>query len=147
MSKSWWDEPSIAEVKENPEEYVQEIIENEDDSNIIEMWNEYCDDIKYYDDHIFYMSELDELYGDMQLSEFLGKLDDFNIQHDYFKEGIYGLKSIACHELADHVDYRDLAEWLLENRATFGDSDLEDLYEMLDSEEDEENEEEGGDEK
>ena len=145
MSKSWWDEPSIAEVKENAEAYVQEIIEDEDDEKVVEMWNDYCDATRNDDDRLYPMWELDELYGGMKLSDFLCHIDDdFNINDAYFKEGVYGLESVRY--VSDAIDYCDLANWLLRHEEDYGISALEDLYDMYNTEEDEKDEEEGGDE-
>lgn len=50
------------------------------------------------------MDELDELYGEMKLTDFLSKLaPDFNYSDDGFRATIYGIESCSIHAVADDI--------------------------------------------
>ena len=76
-----------------------------DDSDIIQLvrqvnsWDGSLEDYYFFD-----MDELDELYGQMKLTDFLSKLaPDFNYSDDGFRETIYGIESCSIHDVADDI--------------------------------------------
>lgn len=75
--------------------------ENEDDfictMDALDSWCGYLGGDRYYP-----MSEIDDLFCDTKVSDFLdGLSDDFNHKDNYFKFGVYGLES------SNEVDYSD----------------------------------------
>lgn len=76
-----------------------------DDSDIIQLvrqvnsWDGSLEDYYFFD-----MDELDELYGEMKLTDFLSKLaPDFNYSDDGFRDTIYGIESCSIHDVADDI--------------------------------------------
>lgn len=76
-----------------------------DDSDIIQLvrqvnsWDGSLEDYYFFD-----MDELDELYGQMKLTDFLSKLaPDFNYSDDGFRDTIYGIESCSIHDVADDI--------------------------------------------
>ena len=76
-----------------------------DDSDIIQLvrqvnsWDGSLEDYEFFD-----MDELDELYGEMKLTDFLSKLaPDFNYSDDGFRDTIYGIESCSIHDVADDI--------------------------------------------
>lgn len=118
-------------------EKVKEILENLDDRELQRIWNEYCRESGYDDQEIFDMCEIDDLFYDMKVSDFLDKLGDFNHRDNYFVYGIYGLESFD--DISDKVYFDDLANYIVANNETFDNDELEELIE-----EDEEDEEDDG---
>lgn len=120
-------------------EKVKEILENLDDNELKNMWNEYCRENYYDDQEIFEMCEIDDLFCDMKVSDFLDKLSgDFNAKDNYFRYSIYGLESFD--DVADIVSFDDLANYIVDNNETFDNDELEELIEEEDEEEESEEE-------
>ena len=76
-----------------------------DDSDIIQLvrqvnsWDGSLEDYEFFD-----MDELDELYGEMKLTDFLSELaPDFNYSDDGFRATIYGIESCSIHDVADDI--------------------------------------------
>lgn len=120
------------------EERLQNIIDNLDESEVLTMWNERCDSNYYDDDRIYYMSELDDLFGKMWASDFLDKFDrDFDGSDDYFKYGVWGVESF--NDIYDVVDDDELITYIIDEDEDFNNDEIR---EILDAEEEEEEEEE-----
>ena len=100
-------------------EYLEEWLENScDESYVIYAWNEYTDDNRYFEDRIYYMYELDDLFCDCKASDLRGKLDsDFSHNEKYFHDSIYGLTSFD--DISDIVEYDSLAEFIMEHESRF----------------------------
>lgn len=116
------------------EERLQNIIDNMEDDELISAWNERCDSYSYDDDHIYYMYEIDELFHDVKVSEFLSNLaDDFRVGDAYFKDGVFGIESFD--DIYDVIDDDDLIEYIINEDEDFGNDDIR---EILDEEEEDE---------
>ena len=110
---------------------IMDVLRDMDDSTIVCVWNEYCDSVKYYDDRIYFMGDLDDLFYGCSASDLLRALDsDFSLNDDYFRETIYGLSSFDC--VLDYIDLDDLADYIVENDEDFG---YNDIREALDEKE------------
>ena len=59
-----------------------------DDNTLMEINNDYCDKNSYYEDKVYSMYEIDDLYGELTPSETLEKFGEI-YDMDYFKDGIY----------------------------------------------------------
>lgn len=76
----------------------------EEDDVFVEAVKELSSWDGFVEEECFPMDELDDLYGHMNLGDFLNHItSDFNHNDNYFYETIYGLES--CDDEADH--YRD----------------------------------------
>jgi hypothetical protein len=118
-------------TEEELKERVEEIVSSWEDSTAVENWNEYCDRNNYYDDRIEY-NDIDELLcGYTKPSEVLNKIgSDYDMQDDYAVFTIYGLESFNyLDEGSSPYDVETLADYIIENKECFGDSDLEELFE------------------
>lgn len=106
---------------------------NSDDELYVDMvneldgWNGFADGFR-----AFPMYELDDLFGDCKVSEFLDKLaSGFNHNDDYIVDTIWGLDS--TNDIAtlyrDNTDIGDVLDNVIENANNlwFSDSDFENL--------------------
>ena len=126
-----------------------EMLENDGDLFVemideLDSWDGFADGYKVYS-----MDELDELFYDCKVSEFLSKLaDGFDLNDDYFADTIYGLESIADKEdyYRDNFDCGDVLDNVINNynHLYISDSDFDELIDAIvnyseDDEEDGEN--------
>ena len=128
--------------EERAEELLTACLEGMDDDDLVNIYNKYCEDSNYTDDMIFPMYELPDYIGDLSqytLGDLFGRfqLDDFDFDHPYFRDTIYGIESIedvSCIiDISDIVDHIIWREDCLENKA---------VQEILDQLEDEGEDEE-----
>jgi hypothetical protein len=118
------------------EERLQNIIDNMEDDELISAWNERCDSYSYDDDHIYYMYEIDDLFCDVKVSDFLSNLaDDFRVGDNYFKDGVFGIESFD--DIYDVIDDDDLIEYIINEDDDLGNDDIREIL----NEEEEEDEE------
>ncbi len=121
------------------EELINKAIEelkNDDDLfvdmvNELDSWNGFADGFRG-----FPMDELDELFYDCKVSDFLDKLGShFDHNDDYFIDTIYGLESTddLAEHYRDNVDEGELLDNIIENEnhLYFNDSDFEELIQEI----------------
>ena len=116
------------------EEALEMLCDDELFCNMVEeldSWNGYADGYRCY-----YMSELDEFFGDTKVSDFLEKLaPSFCYQDEFFYDSIYGLDSTD--DKADlyrgNISERELLDEIIEykNHLYFCDSDFEELIDSI----------------
>lgn len=109
--------------------------------NELDSWDGFADGFRCYP-----MWEIDDLFCDCKVSEFLDKLaPGFNHTDEYMVDTIYGLDSTDDIESVyrDHVDEGELLDRIIENanHIYFSDSDFEDLIDSIINYEEEEEEE------
>ena len=116
-------------------ERVENAIENMDESDLVEIWNEYCDRRNYSDDHIFGMYEIDDYLSNMTPTEIIDKVvgSNFDTSDDWFKDGIY-FESFS--DVPSNIDEDDLINYIIIEDEDFGNSDIRDALD----EDDEDNE-------
>lgn len=95
--------------------------------NELDSWDGFADGFRAYP-----MWELDDLFCDCKVSEFLGKLaDGFNLRDEYMVDTIYGLDSTNDIEglYRDNIDAGELLDNIIEysNHLYFNNSEFEDL--------------------
>ena len=120
-------------TEEELKERVEEIVSSWRDSTAVENWNEYCENEFYYDDRIEY-NDIDELLcGYTKPSEVLDKISsDYDMQDDYAVFTIYGLESFNyLEDSSSPYDISTMVDYIIENQECFGDSDLEELFEEV----------------
>lgn len=113
-----------------------EMLENDGDLFVemideLDSWDGFADGYKVYS-----MDELDELFYDCKVSEFLSKLaDGFDLNDDYFADTIYGLESIADKEdyYRDNFDCGDVLDNVINNynHLYISDSDFDELIDAI----------------
>lgn len=126
---------------------IMNALKSMEDDELVSVWNEYCDAANYFDDKIYSMDELDELYQGSEPSELLrrafyghdqfGDDSEFNPNRDYFTFNGYGnlisIESVGWNGYAnrfmfDGFDEDALAEYIADNRTTFDNDTLEDVF-------------------
>ena len=125
------------------EERIKACLEDMSDTDLIGIYNEYCQENCYSEEEFFSMDMFDELnYGrkPLEIAEYVRDCD-FNPNDDYFRDGIFGPTSYSTYECADEIrtnELKELAEYIIDNDESFYNSDIRDaLYEDDDEEEDE----------
>lgn len=115
----------LTQLLEDDEIFVKAIDE-------LDAWNGYADGFR-----AFPMDELDELFYDTKLSDFLNMLTkNFDLNDDYFIDTIYGLESTndKADVYRDNVEIDELIDELIENYSHINlvwiDEDLNDLIEQ-----------------
>ena len=82
--------------------WIEDIADDSDIIQLVRQVNSWDGSLEDYD--FLYMDELDELYGEMKLTDFLSKLaPDFNYSDDGFRATIYGIESCSIHDVADDI--------------------------------------------
>lgn len=97
-----------------------------DESEAINIWNNYVDSISGDDRHIYMMYELDEYLDGLSATQVLEAVNDgFDTDDYYFYDSIYGLTS-AC-DLYDIADDRELIEWLMDYPEALQNTSISDI--------------------
>ncbi len=126
-------------VKEKLEDFLEEM----SDDDVIAMWNNYCDNNRYEDDRIWYVSDFDDLMQGKLPSEVVEELSsNFSLNDEYMVFTIYGIASFSY--VSDDVCpiyISDLADYILENDDELENDDVRDFLDEY-AEEEEEDEEE-----
>lgn len=122
-------------IKELREEAIT-MLNNDDDLfidmvNEMDYWNGYAEGFRGY-----HMYELDELFCDMKVSDFLDEItSDFCKDDEYFIDTVYGIDSTD--DLAEHyhdnVHTNDLLDELIEHYYDINiyDNDFDDIVKQL----------------
>lgn len=104
------------------------VLEQKGDDSIVWLWNDYQDSIRY-DDHIYPMYDLNDLFHDSKVTDFLNSIDigNFDLNDEWFCDSIYGLKTLS--DIYDVIDIGELADYIEDTQDDLGDSDLAELLE------------------
>ncbi len=108
----------------------------EDDDVLVEAVKELCCWNGFIEEECFNMADLEELYGHMNLGDFLDHItSDFNHTDNYFYETIWGLES--CDDEAEHyrdcVTNEEVLDALIDNynHVSLSDTEFDSLVEVL----------------
>lgn len=127
------------------EEKIMEIIKAMDDCDIVRLWNEYCYATNNYDDEIFDGYAIEELIENSNegatywINRFFYGSDDYNENsganpnRDYFQFNGYG--NIVSFDYIynsysgkfSHIDETDLVDYIIENKESFGNDEIEEI--------------------
>ena len=128
-----------AEIRKQIEDLVFDTINNMSDSELINLWNEYCGDNGYYDDRIEYFDEgvFNDLMSGKTPYEIYQIIDNSDISFfdDYCHYDGYELNTFS--DVYDSIDIDDLVKWVIEEERDLCNFDIDALYNKL-SDEDEE---------
>lgn len=130
------------------EEQILEVLKGLDDSDIVNVWNEYCERNNYYDDRLESMDLLDEIYAGQEPTEILrrafyghdqfGDESEFNPNRDWFYFNGYGnLVSVECvgwndyanEFMFDRFDEDAVIDYILDNMDAL---ECDEITEILD---------------
>lgn len=129
-----------AEIREQIENLVIDTIDNMSDSEMIELWNEYCDDNRYYEDRIEYFNEsvFNDLMARKTPYEIYQIIDNSDISFfdDYCRYN--GEEFNTFTDIYDSIDIGDLVEWVIEEENDLCNSDIDELYNKLSNEDEDE---------
>ena len=129
----------------NAREEVLEMLRDMNDSDLVAVHNEYCDKVRYYDDRIYDMYEINDLlYGRSPL-EIITDARDVDANDSYIRYDGYGnLESTDYPQ--DWMDLDKIADYIVETGEDFGNDDIRDLLDEIEAENEEEEDEEEEDE-
>lgn len=124
----------------NKKELIVELLENMNDVELLSVHREYINKTSRFDDEIYTLDDLDMIAEGEDAYWLLCRAyyGDFDPTADYFKFNGYGnLQSIYSYELSEYIDFKEIAEYCVENDNDFYNDDIRGILE----EEDEEDEE------
>lgn len=115
---------------------IKEAIIDLDDSDMVQLWNEYCGANNYYDDYIEY-NDIDDLCYGLKPSEVLSRIDkDKYNQNDRYCS-IDGWGEYVSFDYVDDndspFDLDNVAEWIYENEDALGYLDEDDISDHFDA--------------
>lgn len=122
------------------ENEIRSCIDNMDASDLVWLWNEYCDNNNYSDDKIYMMSDFDELESNSTPLE-IAKLiegNDFRTGDEYFAYTIYGAESFDSPEEFKSFDADYLARYIVRNEDSLGNDEIQDILDSANEDEEDE---------
>lgn len=129
-----------AEIRKQIEDLVFNTIDNMSDSEMIELWNEYCGDNGYYDDRIEYFDEgvFNDLMAGKTPYEIYQIIDNSDISFfdDYCHYDGYELNTFS--DVYDSIDIDDLVKWVIEEERDLCNFEIDELYNKLSNEDEDE---------
>ena len=134
-------------TREELKEQVIELLQSLEDAEAVEVNNEYCEAHKYFEDRVFYISEIDE-YCDFQNyspSDVLNSAIDggYTRYSEFFKDGIYGLEFFENFDLVSNgvTSIGGYAEFVIEQGGNLNIDELQELFDEYADEQEEAEEE------
>ena len=128
-----------AEIRKQIEDLVFNIIDNMSDSEMIDLWNEYCGENGYYDDRIEYFDEgvFNDLMAGKTPYEIYQIIDNSDISFfdDYCHYDGYELNTFS--DVYDSIDIDDLVKWVIEEEKDLCNFEIDELYNKLSNEDEE----------
>lgn len=103
-------------------EKLVELFEGFDDSELIELHNEYCDNVNDYDNRFISMWDFDEEMRYNSPSDIAQMIcyGEFNPNDDYFKFDGYGnLKSFDSWNVSDYIELDEIARYCINDDEDF----------------------------
>ena len=82
--------------------WIEDIADDSDIIQLVRQVNSWDGSLEEY--NFYYMDELDELFCDVKLTDFLSKLaPNFYHGDDGFLDTVYGIESCSIYEVADYI--------------------------------------------
>ena len=124
------------------EDRIEDILYSMSEYDFVDVWNEYCDNNRYDEDRIYYMSDFWDIFAEGMTPEELIQIgrDGFDTTCDYFQYGIYGPE--AFDNPFDQVYMSDLVNYIVQTNEDFGDDEIREILDAMTGETDEDDEEE-----
>lgn len=119
-------------------ELLIDLLDNMAEYEIVDLHNEVADANRDYEAHIYHMDSFDEMMSGLSPSEIVNATqEDFDINDEWFIDGIYGLESF--YDAFDHIDTDEVAQVILDDDDSFGNAEVQDfLDEYADYDDDDE---------
>lgn len=110
-------------------EQVKEILDDMDISELVAIHNEWCDAAGYMDNWIYPMDEFDEIMDGQSPWEIVRAafFGEFNPTRDYFWFNGYANLESGDGWVDLPIDTSDIADFIVKNEESFGNSDIEDI--------------------
>ena len=122
-------------TREELYEAIDEVIEDLNESEQVELWNEYCDANSYYDDRIEY-NDLDDILCGCSPSEVADKLDDaYRTYHQWAWFDGYGNICSSDYITETAYDKDSLIEYMIDDDNSFDNYDIRELLDQYEEEE------------
>lgn len=123
------------------ERIVETLTDTLTTAELVDVWNEYCNNNNYYDDRIENMGFLDEDLDNLNATQIIRLVSgkDFDVHDDWYKHTIYGLQSFS--DPADEIDIDDLADYIERNDNDLGSSDIRDTLDETDDDDNDDDKE------
>jgi hypothetical protein len=120
---------------------IREAVESMNDSDLVNAWNEICDNENYMDDYIWF-NDPDELLAGRTPSEVLGDVTgDYSVNDEYAVWTVYGLESFNYTSDSNcPIDIDMIVDYIIDNEEDFDDSDIEELLDQWNEEKEEDEE-------
>ena len=122
-------------------EHIKEELESWDIDDLVQIWNDYCEDCNYMDDYVNY-NDADELMCGETPSDIINGLGSHYSLNDRFAVyTIYGWESFN-YETDEHcpIDIDTLADWIVDDEDGHGYDSLQDIVDEYLEEEEEDDE-------
>jgi len=122
----------------NLNERIVDVLTNSlTESELVSVWNEYCDRNNYFDDRIEDMGFLDDECEGMSATDIIKFVsgEEFDIHDNWYKHTIYGLRSFD--DPVDEIDIDDLANYIEAHDDDLGESELRDVLDETDDDDEE----------
>lgn len=115
------------------EEYIEQLLEyltSQNVSDLVWIWNDYCEKAHYYDDCVYCDWEIDDLFYGKKPSEIIEMASEIDNVPEYFTISIYGTIEPWSEEDIEY-EYRSMAEFFIDGERSEdnGINDIVDEYE------------------
>ena len=111
-------------------ERIEEVLESMRDEDIVEVWNEYCDDVNCCDDRIYCMDWLEDDIRGMSAIDVIRTFCDsaFNVNDDWYWYNGYG-NPVSSNDPFEQVSVYDLAVHIEDYEEDYGIPEIADILE------------------
>lgn len=137
---------TAAPAENDIEAAIYSLIENMSDSDIVALWNDYCDAANYPDDRIYNMYDFNDIFSGTEPEEIARRVyfgndenregSSFNPNRDYFYFNGYGnpvsidyIYNGYSKEFYGPVDIDSIVSYILENENSLFNDDIAELLE------------------
>lgn len=117
-------------------ERITETLQDEiSESELMYIWNQYCEEVKYDDDMVYYMYELDDFWSGRSPLAIIRDTqnNEFDANDEFFRFRWFGLDSSS--DLFDFVEFDDLANYIYDNRTSLNNKDIQSILDEVEDDE------------
>lgn len=108
-------------------EKLIDLLKAMDDSELVYLHNDYCQNVNRFDDEIFSIDMFDEIMQGLDPFTLACRVayGDFNGGYEYFKFNGYGnIQSICKWDVDRYVDIDEIIEYIIDNNFDFDNNDI-----------------------
>lgn len=112
-------------------EEIYDIFDSMSTSELVDCWNEYCQEYSDYEHYIYYQYEFDEFCQGMSPLEVVKIANKAGIdEYDYFWAGIYGVE-VGNYAEDLPIEIEDLVSYCIECNKSMGIPDIDELLDKF----------------